>query len=109
MTVTVSTAIRANRRAGIIQLSSAKQDRSSLLHLSSAYIYIRQRRLFASASPSGRPTVAVIGAGVVGLVQAKVLADDGFKVTVFTRDKSVGGTWNSDRIYPGLRTNRYMF
>lgn len=65
-----------------------------------------KRGFFTSPITLRQTNVAVIGAGIVGLVQAKILADDGFKVTIFTRDKAVGGTWNSDRIYPGLRTNR---
>lgn len=91
----------------LIQLFSIEINHNHPVCLSSAAsVHKMQRRLFASAAASKQPTVAVIGAGVAGLVQAKVLADDGFKVTIFTRDKGVGGTWNSDRIYPGLRANR---
>ncbi|MCC5808844.1 MAG: NAD(P)/FAD-dependent oxidoreductase [Ectothiorhodospiraceae bacterium] len=49
--------------------------------------------------------MAIIGAGVAGLVTAKVLNQDGFKVTVFEKDADVGGVWSSSRAYPGLRTN----
>lgn len=49
--------------------------------------------------------VAVIGAGVAGLVSAKVLKQDGFNVTVFEKDTDVGGVWAVSRAYPGLRTN----
>ena len=52
-----------------------------------------------------RPRVCVIGAGVAGLVSAKVLRDDGFRVTVFEREPEPGGVWSSSRSYPGLRAN----
>jgi hypothetical protein len=29
-------------------------------------------------------------------------------VTLISRDKSVGGTWARDRIYPGLYINKYI-
>ena len=37
------------------------------------------------------PTVCIIGAGAAGLVTAHTLLQDGFDVTVLTRDPSVGG------------------
>jgi dimethylaniline monooxygenase (N-oxide forming) len=49
--------------------------------------------------------VAVIGAGVAGLVSAKVLKADGFHVTVFEKDSTVGGVWSPTRAYTELRTN----
>jgi cation diffusion facilitator CzcD-associated flavoprotein CzcO len=49
--------------------------------------------------------VAVIGAGIAGLVTAKVLRDDGFDVTVFEKEPEIGGVWAESRTYPGLRTN----
>lgn len=51
------------------------------------------------------PTVCVIGAGVAGLVSAKVLKHNGFDVTVFEKESTVGGVWAPSRAYPGLRTN----
>lgn len=56
-----------------------------------------------------RPSVeriAVIGAGAAGLITAQVLVQDGFDVQILTRDKSVGGTWEKDRVYPGLYINK---
>ncbi|KAF9476196.1 FAD/NAD(P)-binding domain-containing protein [Pholiota conissans] len=50
--------------------------------------------------------VGILGAGVAGLINAYVLLQDGFtNITVITRDRSVGGTWSRDRVYPGLRIN----
>ncbi|QIS22204.1 FAD-dependent oxidoreductase [Nocardia terpenica] len=37
--------------------------------------------------------VVVIGAGIAGLVTAKVLRDDGFDVTVVEREATIGGVW----------------
>lgn len=49
--------------------------------------------------------VCVIGAGIAGLVTAKVLRDDGFDVVVPERLPAIGGVWASPRTYPGLRAN----
>jgi hypothetical protein len=51
--------------------------------------------------------VGIIGSGIAGLITAHILVQDGFKsVEVLTRDKSVGGVWSEERVYPGLRVNR---
>lgn len=49
--------------------------------------------------------VAIIGAGISGLVTAKVMRKDGFSVTVFEKESEIGGVWASKRTYPGLRAN----
>ncbi|TVP42134.1 MAG: NAD(P)/FAD-dependent oxidoreductase [Gemmatimonadales bacterium] len=59
----------------------------------------------ASRGWEPRPRVCVIGAGVAGLVTARVLRNDGFRVTVFEREPEPGGVWTSSRSYPGLRAN----
>lgn len=58
-----------------------------------------------------RKQIVVIGAGIAGLVTAKVLRDDGFDVRVFEKESSFGGVWAESRTYPGLRTNnsRYTY
>jgi cation diffusion facilitator CzcD-associated flavoprotein CzcO len=48
--------------------------------------------------------IAIIGAGVAGLVTAKVLAAAGHEVRVFEKAPDVGGVWSRTRRYPGLRT-----
>src|SRR2546427_13121128 len=50
--------------------------------------------------------VCVIGAGISGLVSAKVLGGDGFDVGVFEKEPTLGGVWAASRTYPGLRTNK---
>ncbi|KAI0650869.1 hypothetical protein C8Q79DRAFT_945478 [Trametes meyenii] len=51
--------------------------------------------------------VAVVGAGVAGLITAHTLIRDGFSdVQVLTRDNEVGGTWAASHIYPGLYLNK---
>jgi cation diffusion facilitator CzcD-associated flavoprotein CzcO len=37
--------------------------------------------------------VAVIGAGVSGIVSAKYLKDSGLEVVVFERSRQAGGNW----------------
>ncbi len=49
--------------------------------------------------------VCVIGAGIAGLVTARVLSEDGFDVLVFERLPTIGGVWAASRTYPGLRAN----
>lgn len=62
---------------------------------------------------TGKP-VAVIGAGVSGLVAAKRLAAEGFQVDVYDRRSQPGGLWNfsadpnapfASAVYGGLQTN----
>jgi dimethylaniline monooxygenase (N-oxide forming) len=54
--------------------------------------------------------VGIIGSGIAGLVTAHILLQDGFKhVEVLTRDRSVGGVWCEERVYPGLQINRSVF
>jgi cation diffusion facilitator CzcD-associated flavoprotein CzcO len=55
--------------------------------------------------PRKPPRVCVIGAGISGLVCAKVLKGDGFEVTVFEKESAIGGVWAPTRTYPGLHTN----
>ncbi|KAI0315357.1 FAD/NAD-P-binding domain-containing protein [Amylostereum chailletii] len=51
-------------------------------------------------------SIAIIGAGIAGLVTAHTLLQDGFvDVRVLTRDAFVGGVWGKDRVYPGLYIN----
>ena len=48
-----------------------------------------------------RPEVAIVGAGVAGLVAARTLTDHGFAVRVFEKSRGVGGRLASRRIDPG--------
>jgi cation diffusion facilitator CzcD-associated flavoprotein CzcO len=48
--------------------------------------------------------VAIIGAGVAGLVTAKVLTQAGHNVSLFEKAPDVGGVWSRTRRYPGLTT-----
>jgi hypothetical protein len=48
--------------------------------------------------------VAIVGAGVAGLVTAKVLRQAGHSVVVFEKAPDVGGVWSASRRYPGLTT-----
>ena len=57
----------------------------------------------------GRPSVCVLGAGIAGLVTAKVFSQDGFDVTVYEKESALGGTWAASRSYPGLRTNNCKY
>ncbi len=49
-------------------------------------------------------TIGIIGAGLSGLVTAKTCLEYGFSVTLFEKDKELGGVWSSSRRYPGLFT-----
>lgn len=49
--------------------------------------------------------VCIIGAGLAGLVTAKVLKNDGFEVAIFDKEPTIGGVWAPSRTYVGLCTN----
>ena len=49
------------------------------------------------------PRVAVIGAGISGLILARTLADAGVAVTVFEKSRGVGGRMATRRTQDGLR------
>ena len=52
-------------------------------------------------------SICVIGSGAAGLITAHTLIHDGFKhVDVISRDRSAGGVWAAERIYPGLLINK---
>lgn len=48
--------------------------------------------------------VAIIGAGISGLVTAKTMLEEGFEVAVFETEDEVGGVWARARRYPGVHT-----
>ncbi|HEY6787325.1 MAG TPA: NAD(P)/FAD-dependent oxidoreductase, partial [Trebonia sp.] len=48
--------------------------------------------------------VGIIGAGVAGLVTAKVLRQAGHEVIIYDKAPDVGGVWSRTRRYPGLTT-----
>jgi dimethylaniline monooxygenase (N-oxide forming) len=50
------------------------------------------------------PRVAIIGAGISGLVTAKTMLEEGFEVTLFETEDEVGGVWARSRRYPGVHT-----
>lgn len=51
--------------------------------------------------------VAIIGSGTAGLITAYTLLNDGFSnVQIISRDRTPGGVWAEEHIYPGLRLNR---
>ena len=49
--------------------------------------------------------VGIIGAGIAGLVTAKVFLSNGFEVVIFDKEPTLGGVWAASRTYPGLRAN----
>ena len=46
----------------------------------------------------------IIGAGVAGLVTAKILRQAGHEVIIYDKAPDVGGVWSRTRRYPGLTT-----
>jgi dimethylaniline monooxygenase (N-oxide forming) len=49
--------------------------------------------------------VCIIGAGMAGLAATKVLHEDGFDVTAFEKEPTIGGVWAPSRTYPDLHAN----
>jgi dimethylaniline monooxygenase (N-oxide forming) len=48
--------------------------------------------------------VCIIGAGISGLVAAKTFIEEGYNVTVFEKNKELGGVWEKSKTYPGVTT-----
>lgn len=48
--------------------------------------------------------IAIIGAGVAGLVTAKTLIEYGHRVVIFEKESHLGGVWSPSRHYPGMTT-----
>lgn len=48
--------------------------------------------------------VGIIGAGISGLVTAKVFLEQGFEVEVLEKSGDLGGVWEPARSYPGVKT-----
>ncbi|QSJ17882.1 FAD-dependent oxidoreductase [Nostoc sp. UHCC 0702] len=48
--------------------------------------------------------ICIIGAGISGLVAAKTFIEEGYTVTIFEKQKKVGGVWEKSRTYSGLTT-----
>jgi len=61
--------------------------------------------MYLNKDTTNQKSVGIIGAGVAGLVSAKVLKRDGFDTTVFEKESTIGGVWAESRAYPGLRSN----
>ena len=58
----------------------------------------------ARDSAGGGRSVCVIGAGISGLVAAKVLRGRGWNVTMVEKSGDLGGVWEPARSYPGVQT-----
>ena len=60
-----------------------------------------------NTGPGSEAPICIVGAGMAALINAYVLFQDGFTdITLITRDRTVGGTWARQRVYPGLKTNK---
>jgi len=63
----------------------------------------------ANSAPLRDPlkdSIGILGTGPAALIQAHVLLEDGFeRVTLVSRDRSVGGVWAAERIYPCMEIN----
>lgn len=58
----------------------------------------------APGPAGGGRRVCVIGAGISGLVAAKVLRARGYDVTAVEKSGDLGGVWEPARSYPGVQT-----
>ncbi|MEB3260533.1 MAG: oleate hydratase [Cyanobacteriota bacterium] len=54
-------------------------------------------------TPSSRPSAVVVGAGIAGLSAAFVLAQRGFQVTVYEKEKTAGGNLGATLSHPRRR------
>jgi len=53
--------------------------------------------------------VAIIGAGVAGVVTARVLAAEGIECVVFEKQEAVGGVWNDGYLGFGIQVNAWLY
>lgn len=52
-------------------------------------------------------SICVVGSGAAGLITAHTLLRDGFtNVSILSRDRSAGGVWAEERVYPELSINK---
>lgn len=62
---------------------------------------------------SNNKLITIVGAGISGIITAKVLSEFGHDVIVFEKSSEIGGVWARDRRYPGLSTqlnkDQYIF
>lgn len=56
----------------------------------------------SSMDDEQKNTICIIGAGLSGLVTAKVLKRDGFDITIFEKKPTIGGVWTPSNTYAGL-------
>lgn len=70
----------------------------------------RQRRHFAPAELPPAFRVAIVGAGISGLLARLLLREAGIPSVVFEKSDSIGGTWHDNR-YPGagVDTPSYLY
>jgi predicted NAD/FAD-dependent oxidoreductase len=84
------------------QVFGTVRDRSSAQHAKRLDpVAYRERTTRPLNNPM--PTVAVVGAGISGLVCARTLADHGYSVTVFEKSRGVGGRMATRRTDNGFQ------
>ena len=54
-------------------------------------------------------TVAIIGAGVAGLVTAKTLREEGVECTIFERNDALGGVWTNGYLDYGVQVPKELY
>ncbi|KAI1176298.1 FAD/NAD(P)-binding domain-containing protein [Nemania sp. FL0916] len=56
--------------------------------------------------------VVIVGAGLHGLAMARTLVDavsnNPKRIVILDENRSIGGTWAAERLYPGLKTNNVV-
>ena len=58
----------------------------------------------STITSTNKKDVAIIGLGVSGLAATKAFLQKGHNVIAFESSLSLGGVWNPDRSYPGVKT-----
>lgn len=73
------------------------RDRSTQQHAKRLDIQAYRRKIMRTGRES-QPTIAVVGAGLSGLVCARTLTDHGLDVTVFEKSRGVSGRMSTRRV-----------
>jgi cation diffusion facilitator CzcD-associated flavoprotein CzcO len=79
-------------------------DKKEKIEYTTHYCHPKEPQAEKIKENSGIETVCVIGAGVSGVVTARILVDEGASVTVLEKTHEIGGVWSENYVGFGIQT-----